>query len=174
MAKVASLEQFFLPLDYKFSEKVYNQFLNSELGKMYQSIPWDILVRFYRQRERRLKAKAGRPRKFSVRTELAILILQSWTGWSMRKLLEAISQNIYYQIFCDMVYVPEDIEREYYSLYQLHRRYQLSQEEIKQLQIELARHWSPYLIEKEGFAVDATVFMSDINWPVIIRLLTSL
>ena len=70
-----------------------------------------------------------------------------------------------------MVYVPEDVEREYYSLYQLHRRYQLSQEEIKQLQVELARHWSAYLMEKEGFAIDATVFMSNINWPVVIRLL---
>ena len=171
MGKVINLNQFFLPLGYNFSEKVYNQFLDSELGRMYQSIPWEILERFYRRRERKQKAKQGRPRKFSVRTELAILILQSWTGWSMRKLLEAISQNIYYQLFCQMVYVPEDIEREYYSLYQLHRRYQLSQEEIKQLQIELARHWSPYLIEKEGFAIDATVFMSNINWPVVIRLL---
>ena len=158
-------------MGYNFSDKIYNQFLDSELGRIYQSIPWDILVRFYRRRERKQKTKQGRPRKFTVRTELAILILQSWTGWSMRKLLEAISQNIYYQLFCHMVYVPEDVEREYYSLYQLHRRYQLSQEEIKQLQVELARHWSAYLIEKEGFAIDATVFMSNINWPVVIRLL---
>ena len=171
MAKVIELNQFFLSLGYNFSEKVYNQFLNSELGQLYQSIPWEVLVRFYRQRERRQKAKKGRPRKFTVRTELGILILQAWTGWSMRKLLEAISQSIYYQIFCQMGYVPEDIDREYYSLYQLHRRYQLSQEEIKALQVELAREWKPYLIEKEGFAVDATVFMSNINWPLVIRLL---
>ena len=171
MGKVINLKQLYLPLGYNFSEKIYNQFLNSELGRLYQSIPWNILVRFYRQRERRQKAKQGRPRKFSVRTELGILILQAWTGWSMRKLLEAISQSIYYQIFCQMVYVPENIDREYYSLYQLHRRYQLSQEEIKALQLELAREWEPYLIEKEGFAVDATVFMSNINWPVVIRLL---
>ena len=100
MGKVINLNQFFLPLGYNFSDKIYNQFLDSELGRIYQSIPWDILVRFYRRRERKQKPKQGRPRKFTVRTELGILILQSWTGWSMRKLLEAISQNIYYQLFC--------------------------------------------------------------------------
>ena len=171
MAKIINFNQLYLPLDYNFSEKIYNQFLNSELGRLYQTIPWDILVRFYRQRERHQKAKPGRPRKYSVRTELAILILQTWTGWSMKRLLEAISQNIYYQIFCQMIYVPGDIDREYYSLYQLHRRYQLSLEEIKALQKELAKEWLPFLIEKDGFAIDATVFMSNINWPVVIRLL---
>ncbi len=87
MAKIVDFGQFCINFDNFYSDSVRKQFYNSDIGRLYQDISWNILVRFYRQREQRTKKVKGRPRKLSIRAGLAILFLQSYTGLSARKLL---------------------------------------------------------------------------------------
>jgi len=171
MAKVIDFLQGILPFKDFFTAQKYNEFLDSELGRLYQEFPWQTFESFYRRRDRRRKQVQGRPRKFSVRSGLAILILLAYTGVSARKLMEMIKQNIYFQFFIGMVFLPDGSKYDYHIIYDLKKYYSLTLSEIKQLQKELARQWHSFIPSTEGVIMDATVFESNIKWPVMIELM---
>lgn len=171
MAKIVDFGQFCINFDNFYSDSVRKQFYNSDIGRLYQDIPWDILVRFYRQREQRTKKVKGRPRKLSIRAGLAILFLQAYTGLSARKLLEQITQNIFYQYFIGTKFVSELNKNDHFLIYRLKDYYTLSLDEIHQLQKQFARKWKKLLPDTYGIMMDATVFESNITWPVMIRLM---
>ena len=171
MAKIIEFGQFCINFDNFYSDAVRKQFYNSDIGRLYQDIPWDILVRFYRNREKRVKKVKGRPRKLSIRAGLAILFLQAYTGLSARKLMEQISQNIFYQYFIGMKFITALSKYDHFLIYRLKDYYTLSLDEIGQLQKQFAGKWKELLPDTYGIMMDATVFESNITWPVMIRLM---
>ena len=171
MAKVVNFNELVIDFNNFYTKQHYNQFLNSELGRIYQAIPWDVLVRFYTKRDKANKKLKGRPRKLNIRAGLAILILQAYTGLSARKLMEQISQNIYYQYFIGVKFLSSLTENEYFVIYRLARYYKLTLSEIKQLQKQLLQEWKSDIPDSSGIIMDATVFESNVTWPVMISLM---
>ena len=173
MAKIINLfekQKFF---DFYFNglnDKYFDYFLTTDLGKIYMSFPWEKYVSYYRKEFRRRKVKKGRERKFSIRTEIALLVLMSVTGLSDRRLWEELKSNIYYQLFCGIILLPEYKTGNWKILSDIRRRYgKISN--IFELQDLSADHWREYLKEQNGVLMDATVFSSDIHYPVTYNLL---
>jgi len=171
MANLIDFPQYCINFDNYYSEIFRNNFRNSELGRIYKNIPWNIFVRFYTQRDKRNKKVSGRPRKLSIRAGLAILFLQAYKGLSAKQLWEEIQQNLYYQYFIGIKFIPDLLKYDYHIIYRLKKYYSLTLSEIKQLQKEFAHQWKSFIPDVSGLMMDATVFESDINWPVMIRLL---
>ena len=61
------------------AEQYWNNFLTTELGKMYQVIPWDALCQHFRpnHHERR-----GKKPEFELQGKIALQFLKSYSGLS--------------------------------------------------------------------------------------------
>ncbi len=73
----------------------YPRFLESDLGKIYQSIPWEDLVSAFGLKEKYL----GRKTLFSPKGRIALMFLKNYTEVSDRKLIEQLNGNLDYQFF---------------------------------------------------------------------------
>ena len=71
----------------------WNSFLESELGRVYQSIPWKELAKSLKIKEFR----KGPTRMFSPQGMLALMFLKSYVDCSDRKLIEYLNGNIDFQ-----------------------------------------------------------------------------
>ena len=87
----------FFPLNEHF-DNFYSRFLESNLGKTYQSIPWDELVEQFNLKEKR----KGRDMLFSPKGRLALMFLKHYACCSNYKLIEQLNGNLEYQFFCDI------------------------------------------------------------------------
>ncbi len=74
----------------------WNNFLNSETGKIYQVIPWNDLIRLLHLKENRQDRKS----LFILQGKLALMLLKSYSNLSDRKLFEYLNESIHYQMFC--------------------------------------------------------------------------
>ena len=113
MAKIIKIEQRLTEINF-FSPReefnLYNQsFLESELGSLYQSIPWIELAKSFRLKYNTL----GRKTLFSPQGQLALMFLKSYTGLSDRKLVEQLNGNIDYQLFCGILLSPGQRLKDY-------------------------------------------------------------
>lgn len=77
-------------------ERYWQSFLGSELGKVYQSIPWKELTKCMKIKENR----KGPDRIFSPQGMLALMFLKSYVDCSDRRLKEHLNRNIDFQLFC--------------------------------------------------------------------------
>jgi len=57
----------------------WKSFLESELGQIYQAIPWDQLIKSLKLKEKR----SGRKAMFSPQGKLALMFLKSYSGMSV-------------------------------------------------------------------------------------------
>jgi len=147
------------------SDKYY---YSTDLGQIAASFPWEKLVRYFEKKFSQSKAKTGRPRVFSIRTELALIVLKSVTGESDRVLMERLAQDWVYQRF-GRVNLLERYEN-YTILSDIRERY-AKHFNYKELQKIFAEHWHEYLSRIEGVLMDATVFKSNMKYPSTVELL---
>ena len=138
-------------------------FLQSDIGKIYTTIPWDDMIKHFR-----LKAyKKGPARIFNPRGMLALMLLKSHVGCSDRKLIEHINGNINFQLFCDIFLkritnfkIVSDI-----------RTYLSDRLDIKEMQKILAHHWKPYMEQSYIMLTDATCYETAMRYPTNVKLL---
>ncbi|RNL88505.1 transposase [Sinomicrobium pectinilyticum] len=135
------------------------RFFESDLGKIYQAVPWDKLVK-----EFGLKPYEKGPRfMFSPRGRIALMFLKHHAGCSDRKLIEQLNSNIDYQFFCDIHLGLRRITN-YKIVSQI--RCELSGVlEIDALEKVFYTHWKPYIDEAEKAVVDATCYESEVRYP---------
>jgi len=72
----------------------FNQFLTSDLGKIYTAIPWNDLVSVIKTKE----STKGTKNYFSPKGKIALMFLKHYACCSDRKLIEQLNGNIDYQI----------------------------------------------------------------------------
>lgn len=77
--------------------------MKSELGKIYQAIPRERLIKSFYLKENR----KGRSSQFSPQGKLALMFLKAYSGQSDRKPYEHLNGNIQYQVFCGILLGPE-------------------------------------------------------------------
>lgn len=143
----------------------WNRFLESELGKIYQSIPWDQMIKSLKLKENR----SGRKTLFSPQGKLALMFLKSYSGMSDRQLYEQLNGNIQWQMFCGIFLGTEKlIDFKVVSRIRTELAKKLN---IREVQAVLVKSWKPYLEQTNIVLEDATCYESYIRFPTNVKLL---
>jgi hypothetical protein len=140
-------------------------FRQSELGMIYQAIPWIDLAKSLKIR----KNKKGPDPIFNPQGMLALMFLKSYVGCSDKKLIIHLNGNIDFQLFCGIFLGPERISN-YKIVSEI--RCELSRRlDIKILQSVLAGYWKPYLKDPNIMLEDATCYETSMRYPTNVKLL---
>jgi len=143
----------------------WKSFLKSELGKIYQAIPWEKLIKSLRLKENR----KGRNSQFSPQGKLALMFLKAYSGLSDRKLYEHLNGSIQYQLFCGVLLGPEKLA-DFKIISRI--RTELGRNlNIKVIQDTLAKAWKPYIENPNIVLEDATCYESYMRYPTNVKLL---
>jgi len=143
----------------------WKSFLLSELGKVYQSIPWTELVKSLNIKNKR----KGRTAIFTPQGKVALMFLKSYTGSSDRKLLEDINGNIHHQMFCGIFLGPDRLDD--FKIVSRIRTELSGKLDIKAIQQVLTRAWKPYIKIPNVILEDATCYETSMRHPTNVKLL---
>jgi len=142
------------------------QRIRTDLGKIYQSIPWEKLVKHFGLRD----AKKGPRCIFSPHGKIALMFLKHYTCCSDRKLIEQLNGNIDYQFFCDLHIPPGHRLTNYKIVSEI--RIELSKQlKIHKAQKILIQDWLPFMNNLNSISCDATCYESYVRFPTDVKLL---
>jgi len=147
-------------------ELYWNEFLASNLGQIYQSIPWDGLVPLYSTR----KDKRGRKGFFSTQGKLGLMFLKSYTKSSDEKLIERLNTDYSFQFFCGIYLMPGQKIKDG-KLPSKIRCELAGKLDIHSSQKILASHWKLWLEYTSVLLEDATCYETDMRFPTNVKLL---
>ena len=159
-----SLEISFISPQTEFS-LYWSSFLASELGKIYQAIPWNELIKSLHLKENR----RGRNALFSPQGKLALMFLKAYSGLSDRKLFEHLNGSIQYQMFCGIFLGPNKLTD--FKLISKIRTELAKKLNIRTTQDVLAKAWKPYIKHPHVVLEDATCYESHMRFPTNVKLL---
>ena len=143
----------------------WNSFLKSELGTIYQAIPWKELIKHLKLKEQR----NGRAANFSPQGKLALMFLKAYSGLSDRKLIEHLNGSIQYQLFCGIFLGPEKLPD--FKIVSKIRTGLSGKLHVITTQQILANAWKPYIKQPNVVLEDATCYESYIRHPSDVKLL---
>jgi len=143
----------------------WKSFLESELGKIYQAIPWERLIKSLKLKDNR----KGRSSQFSPQGKLALMFLKAYTGLSDRKLYEHLNGSIQYQLFCGIFLGPEKLAD--FKIISKIRTELAKKLTIREVQNDLAKAWKPYIENPNIVLEDATCYESYMRYPTNVKLL---
>ena len=147
-------------------DELFEAFLQTRLGALYRSIPWDAMIK-----ELKICEYQKGPRSiFSPRGKVALMFLKHYAGCSDSKLIEHLNGNIHYQIFCDVI-IPPSAPITNFKIVSEIRCEIANQLNIEKLQSILANYWKPYMSNLDSMVCDATCYESAIRYPTDIKLL---
>ena len=164
--RISELQHEFLFLNTSENFDLYfNQFLISDLGKIYTAIPWDELVSIFKIKE----SIKGTKNYFSPKGKLALMFLKHYACCSDKRLIEQLNANIDYQFFCD-IHLGHHRLTNYKIVSQI--RCELSTTlNIEKVDKTLFNHWSSYIKEQGCIFTDATCYESEVRFPTDQKLL---
>ena len=143
----------------------YDRFLETDLGKIYRSIPWINLVKDFDLKE----SNKGTKNTFSPSGKIALMFLKHYACCSDKRLLEQLNGNINYQFFCD-IYIGSEYLSNYKIISQI--RCELAEKlQINKLEKILYNNWSAYIRDKHIITTDATCYESEVRYPTDQKLL---
>lgn len=169
MTKIRRISEFqhefsFLRASENF-ELYFNQFLLSDLGKIYTAIPWDDLVSVFKIEE----SLKGTKNYFSPKGKLGLMFLKHYACCSDKKLIEQLNANIDYQFFCDIALGHHRLTN-YKIVSQI--RCELAQNlSIEKVEKILFKNWSNFIKEQSSIFTDATCYESEVRYPTNQKLL---
>ncbi len=145
---------------------LYARFLESNLGKIYQAIPWRELVSSFD-----IKRSAKGPASiFSPQGKLGLMFLKHYACCSDERLIEQLNANIHYQIFCDMLLSPGESIKNFKIVSQI--RCELAEAlDVDRSQKALASGWIAHMKGLDQATTDATCYESEVRFPTDQKLL---
>lgn len=147
--------------------EVYQQsFLSSDLGKIYQSIPWQELVKALGLKD----ALKGPQSTFSPRGKVGLMFLKHYAACSDNKLIEQLNGNLDYQFFCDL-HLPIGYRIKNYKIVSAIRCEIAEQLDVSKAQGVLIKSWLPHMSNLSSITCDATCYESSIRYPTDVKLL---
>ncbi len=143
-------------------------FYESDLGKLYQSIPFKALAA---QIPLPKQQRSGRGRKPFLKVEggIALMVLKHYLGLSDELLIERLNTDWCMQYFCGVQLGLRKIKDK--NLVSEWRMYLGDHLNIAQLQTTLIQHWKPYLEQTHVTLMDATCYESYLRYPTAVKLL---
>jgi hypothetical protein len=146
-------------------DRYWQSFLRSELGKIYQSIPWRDLIR-----ELKISvSRKGPDRNFTPQGMLALMFLKSYVSCSDRKLIEYLNGNLDFQLFCGIFLGTKRITN--FKLVSEIRCELSAKLRVKRCQKILAAYWKPYMRHPNIMLTDATCYETSMRYPTNVKLL---
>jgi transposase, IS5 family len=144
------------------------KFLQSELGMLYSTIPFqDLAVEF--KKDLRRFPQGSKP-IFSIEGGIGLMFLKNYTGLSDTKLIDRVNTDWHYQMFCGLS--PRiDHEIKDKDIVGRWRRFFGERINIHNLQVKLASAWQSDLPHIQLTMQDATVYESYVKYPTDVKLL---
>jgi IS5 family transposase len=143
-------------------------FLSTDLGQLYQSIPFKTLAT-----KIPLPAyeKSGRGRKPFLKVEggIALMVLKHYLGLSDELLIERLNTDWCMQYFCGLQLGVRKIKDK--NLVSWWRTYLGNHLNIAELQSALIENWKPYMEQTHVTLMDATCYESHLRYPTSVKLL---
>ena len=170
MGKLIRIFERTQPINFLSPQNEYNlyrsSFLNSELGLIYQGIPWQELILSFGLKDKR----HGPDSLFSPQGKLALMFLKSYTNFSDRKLIGSVNGNLHYQMFCGIILRAGESLKDYKIVSRIRTELgaRLDLEDCQQV---LARAWKPYMIQTHVMLEDATCYETQMRYPTNVKLL---
>ena len=140
-------------------------FNESELGGIYQAIPWNKIVKAIKIKE----SKKGPDTIFDPQGMVALMFLKSYLKCSDEMLINHLNGNIHFQIFCGILLGPERITN--YKIVSDIRCRLAGKLDIKEVQGVLATYWKPYIRDPNVMLEDATCYETSMRYPTNVKLL---
>lgn len=147
-------------------ENYRSAFLASDLGKIYQAIPWMDMVKTLGLKE----SSKGPCSIFSPRGKIALMFLKHYAACSDQKLMEQLNANLDFQYFCDL-HIPPQARLSNFKIVSAIRCELAALLDIDKLQDKLIHHWLPFMKDLDSISCDATCYESAIRYPSDVKLL---
>jgi IS5 family transposase len=148
---------------------LHEGFLLTDVGKLYQSIPFEALANQIEAPKRALSGKGCKP-WFDVQGAIGLLILKHYLCCSDEMLIERINTDWSLQLFCGIQLHPGERIKDT-NLPSAWRGYIGRRLDIDELQKQLVVFWKPYMEQTNIGSQDATCYESRIAHPTDIKLL---
>ena len=141
-------------------------FINSELGQLWQAIPFDKLSLLFPQ-----SSGLGAPGFFDIKGGIALQVLKAYfNGMSDDKLRQRINTDWALQYFCGIRLKPGETIKDK-DIVGRWRRWLAKHTSYEAFQALLAKHWLPFIEQKAVGTADATVYESHLRYPTDVKLL---
>lgn len=140
-------------------------FLTTDLGKLYQCIPFDDLVQHFPR-----APKKGKQSLLGVKGGLALQFLKSYLDLSDTKLIERLNTDWSLQLFCGVSFGMHTMikDKDYVGRW---RRWLAQYMKIEELQQILVEYWKEDLSDQQSCLMDATCYESHVRYPTDAKLL---
>lgn len=148
---------------------LHQEFLNTDLGYLYLSIPWDEIAASIPPPPAAMSG-LGRKPWLDVRGGVALQILKHLMQLSDAKLMERLNTDWAMQLFCGIQLGPGQRINDL-DLPSDWRVYLGEHMDTKRVQALLARHWKPHMQQMQTAGMDATCYESCIEFPTDVKLL---
>jgi hypothetical protein len=156
-------------INFNSPEKEFSLYLKSfnesELGGIYQAIPWNDIVRELKIREN----NKGPDLIFGPQGMVALMFLKSYIECSDEMLIGHLNGNIDFQIFCGILLGAERIKN--FKIVSDIRCRLARRLDIKEVQSVLAEYWKPYMRDTNVALEDATCYETSMRYPTNVKLL---
>jgi transposase, IS5 family len=153
-----------------FHQNLINErFLQTDLGQLYLSIPFDQLSSTIPSPKSSLSGKGCKP-WFDVKGGIALQFLKHYLGLSDELLIERINTDWSMQMFCGIHLKPTEVIKDT-NLPSYWRGYIGQSLDVEAMQKEFVAAWKPYLNDTSFSSEDATCYESRISFPTPVKLL---
>jgi hypothetical protein len=148
---------------------VHQRFLSTDVGQIYQAIPWEQLVALVPAPAHASSGLGCKP-WFTVQGGIGLMLLKHYLQLSDAKLIERINTDWSLQYFCGIQLKASEIIRDK-DLPSWWRVYLGTYLDIDKWQKVLAVKWKPLMKQTQTSSQDATCYESHIAHPTDVKLL---
>jgi hypothetical protein len=148
---------------------LHQRFLQTDLGQLYLSIPFDALASTLPTPKHNISGKGCKP-WFDVKGGIALQFLKHYLCLSDELLIERINTDWSMQYFCGIQLKHNEIIKDT-NLPSYWRGYIGKHLDIAAMQKEFARFWKPHIKQTNISTEDATCYESRISFPTPVKLL---
>ncbi len=141
-------------------------FKDSQLGRVYDSIPWEQLSECLPKENQ----GPGAPRWFSNQGMFGLMFLKAYLNMSDEKLVERFNSDYCLQMFCGKLLKKYEWIRDKAIVSRV-RSYIAENADWRELQSVLINHWKRDMSNTHVLMMDATCYESYIRFPTDVKLL---
>jgi len=154
--------------DFEYYSSKWYIFKTTELGRIYNSIPWDALSRCLPHQK---KNRPGAVNWFSNAGMFGVMFLKHYTNLSDEKLLDRINTDWAMQLFCGMLLADNEQIKDRAIVSRIRGKLSRQVDLITDVQKKLINHWSGYMKDTDELHMDASCYESYIRFPTDVKLL---
>lgn len=166
MQKQLQIEDTLFSLDSLYSHK-FNFFKNeTDLGKLYQAIPWNAISNKFVLPQK----KRGPLKSLNAQGMVALMILKHYTCLSDEKLLHRLNTDYAMQYFCG-IELKNGKRIKDNSFVSNIRTFVSKHFDLDEIQSLFIKHWKAEIQEQDTITIDATCYESYVRYPTDVKLL---